>query len=263
MGQRRPVSRIPASTSVPSVGSSLAVVSGSSGTLGSLVVQSLVARGLDVVAVSRSGSCDVDGVAACVAADLASDDSVAAIADALPDGPLAMLVHAVGLPGAPGVMEVDPGMLGVATDLKAGGLLRLLRAVDDRVVDGTRVVAVGGHLGLEPSEHAPLAGVANAALANLVRQLVRPLGVRGASVHLVAPGPFESPRVRRLMESKAAGSGTTVDEQWSAALAAYPGGAMPSASDVAEVIVSLLDLPSHVLTGGMISLDGGIRHGLF
>lgn len=241
----------------------VAVVTGATGTLGTALVAALAARGLAVLAVSRSGGAPNAGEAASVAADLAAPDSVDAIRRALPEGRLAMAVHAVGLPGSPGVLDVDPALLGQAVDLKAGGLLRLVAAVRERIGDGTRVVAVGGHLGVEPSEHAPLAGVANAALANLVRQLVGPLGRRGATVHLVAPGPFESPRVDALAAAKAAGRGVPVEQVRAEMAAEYATGRLPSATDVAEVVASLLEPAASALHGSTLFVDGGIRRGIF
>lgn len=256
-------SRFGRPTTVRGVTGALAVVSGATGTLGTLVVRTLVERGLAVVSVSRSGAEPVAGVRAAVAADLASDDAVDIVRESLPDGNVAMVVHAVGLPGSASVLAVEPAQLGAAVNLKAGGLLRLLRAVDGRLGEGSRVVAVGGHLGSEPTEHAPLAGVANAALANLVRQLVRPLGRIGTSVHLVAPGPFDSPRVRRLVEAKAAGNGVPPEEELRSLLAEYPTGRMPTAAEVAWAITMLLDPAAGVLTGSMLSLDGGLRRSIF
>ena len=58
------------------MGSSIAVVSGATGTLGTLVTRALVDRGLSVVAVSRSGEEPCPGIAAAVSADLGFDDSV-------------------------------------------------------------------------------------------------------------------------------------------------------------------------------------------
>ena len=238
-------------------------MTGASGTLGGELVAVLAARGLAVLAVSRSGEAPGRGEVGAVAADLSDDAAVSAITAALPDGDLAIAVHAVGLPGSPGVEQVAPGMLGDATNLKAGGFLRLLRAVDARVVPGSRLVAVGGHLGIEPTEHAPLAGVANAALANLVRQLVGPVGRRAASVHLVAPGPFESPRVDALIAAKAAGTGVDVETMRMQLLADYPGGRMPTASEVAATIATLLEPSASALHGSTLFTDGGIRRGIF
>jgi len=241
----------------------IAVVTGASGHLGSRLVAALAARGLSVLAVSQSGTAPRAGEVATVAADLASDSAIDIIRAALPAGELAMAVHAVGVPPAPGVTTVEPGLLADAVDVKVGGLLRLLRAVDDRLVAHSRIVAVGGHLGNEPSEHAPLAGVANAAIANLVRQLVGPLGRRGATVHLVAPGPFESPRTERLIASKASGDGISVELMREQMVADSPLGHLPTADDVATLILGLLDPAADLLTGSTLSVDGGVRRSIF
>ena len=241
----------------------IAVVTGASGHLGSRLVAALAARGLSVLAVSRSGAAPQAGEVATVAADLASDAAIDIIRAALPAGDLAMAVHAVGVPPAPGLTTVEPGLLADAVDVKAGGLLRLLRAVDGRLVAHSRIVALGGHLGIEPSEHVPLAGVANAALANLVRQLVGPLGRRGATVHLIAPGPFESPRTERLIASKASGEGISVELMREHMVADSPLGHLPTADDVATLILGLLDPVADLLTGSTLSVDGGVRRSIF
>lgn len=232
------------------MGSRIAVVTGATGTLGRELVRLLAGRGLKVVAVSRSGVACEAGELANVAADLGSDDCITAIAEALPPGDLGMAVHAVGLPPAPGVTEVDPWLLGVAVNLKAGGLLRLLRALDDRIVHGSCVVAVGGHLGFEPNEHAPLAGVANAALANLVRQLEAPMHRRGASAHLSAPAYFDSPRTERIIAGRAAATGRSVDDVRAELAGHSPGARLPTAGEIAQSIVALLDEPPRA------SIDG-------
>jgi|DEB0MinimDraft_3_1074331.scaffolds.fasta_scaffold46892_3 NAD(P)-dependent dehydrogenase (short-subunit alcohol dehydrogenase family) len=241
----------------------IAVVTGATGTLGTALVRLLADRGIDVLAVSRSGEMPGVGEVAGIAADLGDDRAIERIREALPPGDLAMAVHGIGLPGSPGVMDVDPGMLATAVDLKAGGFLRLVHAVSDRFAPHSRLVAIGGHLGIEPSEHAPLAGVANAALANLVRQLVRPIGAQGASVHLIAPGPFDSPRVDALLAAKAAGEGISIEDMRARTLAEYPAGRLPSAQDVAGVIVDLLAPHADAQHGATIFLDAGARRGIF
>jgi hypothetical protein len=52
-------------------------------------------------------------------------------------------------------------------NIKVGGLLRLTRAADEHFVKGSRIIAIGGHYGLEPTAYAASAGVANAALVNV------------------------------------------------------------------------------------------------
>lgn len=241
----------------------IAVVTGATGTLGREVVSALAEVGLAVLAVSRSGTAPGCGEAGVLAADVSVNDSVEAIRTALPQGDLAMVVHAVGLPPSPGVDVVEPHLLAAAVDIKAGGFLRVLRAIDERIVDGSRLVAVGGHLGIEPTEYAPLAGVANAALANLVRQLVGPLGRRGASVHLIAPGPFQSDRVDALILARSRGQGVSIQQAREEMLAELPLGQLPSAHDVASVIAMLLSPSAAVMHGSTMFLDGGARRGIF
>ena len=110
------------------------------------------------------------------AADIGSDDAVAAIAAAVGDRPVRMVVQAAGLPAAGPLATIEPDALGRAVALKCGGLLRLVRAVDGHLRPGARIVALGGHYGIEPAPYACAAGVTNAALANLVRQLATAYG---------------------------------------------------------------------------------------
>jgi NAD(P)-dependent dehydrogenase (short-subunit alcohol dehydrogenase family) len=241
----------------------IAVVTGATGTLGRELVRGLAEQGLVVVAVSRSGDAPGLGETHAHAADMSQDASIDAIRSVLPAGELAMAVHAVGLPGSSGVASVEPSLLATAVDIKAGGFLRLLRAVDARITEGSRLVAVGGHLGIEPTEHAPLAGVANAALANLVRQLVGPIGRRGATVHLVAPGPFESDRVEALIAAKAQGQGISIEAARAQLIDELPQGRLPTAGDVASIIAMLGSPSASALHGSTLFLDGGSRRGIF
>lgn len=240
-----------------------AVVTGASGTLGTALVRLLADQGLDVLAVSRSGRAPGSGEWASLAADLGEDASIEQIRSAMPPGELAMAVHALGLPKAPGVTTVDPGLLGVAANLKAGGFLRLIRALDKRTGHGSRLVAVGGHLGIEPTEHTPLPGVGNAALANLVRQMVAPVGRVGATVHLVAPGPFQSPRIDALLAARAENEGVSLEAARADMLAEYPTGTIPTADDIAHNIVALLSPSATAMHGATLFMDGGARRAIF
>ena len=70
------------------------------------------------------------------AADIGSDDAVAAIAAAVGDRPVRMVVQAAGLPAAGPLATIEPDALGRAVALKCGGLLRLVRAVDGHLQPG-------------------------------------------------------------------------------------------------------------------------------
>ena len=240
--------------------SGIAVVVGASGALGGAVAERLRALGLGVVAVARTA-----GPGTCVA-DIGSDSAIGAIAagvDAAGDGPVRMVVQAAGLPPAGPLHTIAPDALGHAVALKAGGLLRLVRAVDGRLQRGSRIVALGGHYGMEPAPYACAAGVTNAALANLVRQLATAYGPRGITSHLVAPGPADTPRLRGLSATAAAARGIPVEQVLAERAAESPLGRLVTPDEVAWSVAMLLAPEADALTGSMLALDVGARRGIF
>lgn len=142
--------------------SPLAVVVGATGALGGAIVRRLRARGLPVLAVARSAdgvaalAADDEGVVACPA-DIGSDGAQGVIAAAVEARGVGVriVVQAAGLPALGALDSVDPTALGDAVTLKVGGMLRLVRAVDPWLAAGSRLVALGGHYGAEPSPHVP------------------------------------------------------------------------------------------------------------
>lgn len=237
--------------------SGIAVVVGASGALGSAIAGRLRAAGLAVVGVARSASppdC---------AADIGSDDAVAAIAAAVDGRAVRMVVQAAGLPAAGPLATIEPDALGRAVALKCGGLLRLVRAVDGQLSAGSRIVALGGHFGSEPAPYACAAGVTNAALANLVRQLADAYGPRGITAHLVAPGPADTPRLRGLAATAAVERGVPVEEVLAERAAESPLGRLVTPDEVAWAVATLLAPEADALLGSTLGLDMGARRGIF
>ena len=248
--------------------SEYAVVSGATGALGSAIVACLRSAGLTVVAVARSRS-DLerlaggdDGVVP-VDADLADDAAIASIVAAL-DGRVRMVVHAAGLPPSGTVDTITADEITRGVDVKIGGLVRLLRAVEPHLGEGSRIVVLGGHYGYEPSPAAPLAGMINAALGNLIRALADHWGPRGVTVHLIAPGPVESPRMQAIAERTAArrGSGTTAEDVLDGYRAGSPLGRLTTIEEVAWAVGILLASEASALHGATLSLDLGRRRGI-
>ena len=180
----------------------IAVVVGATGAFGTAIVDRLVSEGLRVVAVARSAD-KLAGLQArqpsidvCVA-DIADDGAVDALGAVL-DRPVRALVHGPGVGVAGGIQSAPTTTLTEAVNIKVGGLLRLVRAADEQLVGGSRIIAIGGHYGLEPTAYAAAAGIANAALVNAVRQLSLAYGERGVTAHVIAPGPADTERLRRV-----------------------------------------------------------------
>ena len=244
----------------------LAVVVGATGAFGNAMVERLAAAGLGVVAVARSADSlaalreRVPGLVAC-AADIASDSAIAAIA-AVVDRPVRMVVHGPGVTVAGGILTAPTATMVDAVNIKVGGLLRLSRAVDSWLAAGSRIVAIGGHYGFEPTAYAASAGVANAALVNVVRQLSLAYGPRGVTAHLIAPGPADTERLRRVAADRAAQRGITVDAVLAEMLAESSIGRFTTPEQVAWAVSILLAPEADAMTGSSLMLDSGRRRGL-
>lgn len=244
-----------------------AVVVGVTGAFGQVIAEALLERGLSVVGVARdhdaladlAGKLGTDFTGCTV--DIGDDRAIEAIAAALPDRNVAMVVHSVGLPVAGGVLDAPPDALAAATNLKCGGFLRLVRATQARMRRGSRLVAIGGHYGFEPSPYAATAGVGNAALANLVRQMSWAYGPRGITAHLVAPGPADTDRLRKVAVARAERAGKPLDEEYENMRADSAIGAFTTPEQVAWAIVTLLDPRADAMAGSTVGLDSGRRHG--
>ena len=125
-----------------------------------------------------------------------------------------MAVFAAGLPVRGSADTIDPDALAIGANIKAGGLLRLLHAVRDRLVPGSRFVTFAGSLGLEPRAHEAGPGAVNAAVFNLMRQISLLYGPRGVTAHTLSPGPADTPRLRRIVATVAAERGAAEDDVW-------------------------------------------------
>lgn len=244
------------------------VVVGASGSLGTAIVDRLVARGMHVVAVARSADAlnalvarHGDEAVRPVIADFTADAATEALRARL-DRPVAMVVHAPGVPVAGGIRTAPTEALVAACNVKVGGFVRLVRAVEDRLRRHSRLVAIGGHYGFEPTAYAATAGVANAALANLVRQMSWAYGGQGVTAHLVAPGPADTERLHRVATARASDNGSSVEAELDAMRGESAIGALTTPEQVAWGVAMLLDEEADALAGAALMLDAGRRRGL-
>ncbi len=242
-----------------------ALVVGAGGTFGSKIAARLVAAGLDVLGIGRSLAPleavgrEIGAGFTPLVADIGSDEAIATIRDAL-HLPVAMVVHAPGLPVAGGIRDAATDLLVQACNIKVGGMVRLVRGAQERLRRGSRLVAVGGHYGFEPTAYAATAGVANAAVANLVRQLSWAYGPQGVTAHLIAPGPADSERLRNVARARAGRSGQSLEDELAAMRAESAIGAFVTDDQVAWAVASLLAPEADAMAGSTLFLDAGRRH---
>ena len=253
----------------PEASGGIGVVVGATGTIGQAVIRRLTGRGLPVLAVAR-GRDDLDKLAAAdelvtpCPADIGSNDAIGAIGSALAgfEGPVRMAVFAAGLPVRGSADTIDPDALAVGSNIKVGGLLRLLHAVRDRLVPGSRFVTFAGSLGLEPRAHEAGPGAVNAAVFNLMRQISLLYGPRGVTTHTLSPGPADTPRLRRIVAAVAAERGAAEEDVWQEYVAQNSLGRLPTADELAWAVEMLLAPEASILHGSVLYLDAGGHRGI-
>lgn len=243
-----------------------AIVVGSTGAMGQVITRRLAQAGLQVLAVARSADSlhalaqAVPGIHTC-ATDIGDDSAIAAIRAQL-STPVRMVVHGAGVATAGGVLDAPTAAITEAVNIKVGGLLRLVRAADGHLQSGSRLVAIGGHYGFEPSAYAATAGVANAALANVVRQLSWAYGPRGITAHLLAPGPADTERLHRVASARALRDGLSLADTLAQMRAESAIDAFTTVEQIAWGISLLLAPEADALAGSTLFMDAGRRKGL-
>lgn len=250
------------------MGKDIAVIVGAGGEIGSYITDALIEAGQLVIGIGRSEESnaslvekyDSDSFRPLIA-DIGNDSSIDVIAGAL-DAPVSMVVHSAGVPVAGGVKTVATDAILNACNIKLNGFIRLVRGVESRLRKHSRLVAIGGHYGFEPSPYAATAGVGNAALANLMRQMNWAYGGQGITAHMVAPGPAETERMRRVASDRAEKAGTTMDEEMAAVRGESAIGTLTDPAAVGWACANLLSPLADAMAGSTMFLDAGRRKGL-
>jgi NAD(P)-dependent dehydrogenase (short-subunit alcohol dehydrogenase family) len=244
----------------------IAVVVGATGAMGQVIARRLAARGFRVLAVARSIEAvdslvaSAPGIVPCVC-DIAQDVAQDVIRGAI-DAPVRAVVHGPGVATAGGVLDAPTASVVDAVNIKVGGMLRLVRAVDARLVRQSRLIAIGGHYGFEPSAYAATAGVCNAALSNLIRQMSWAYGPRGITSHLIAPGPADTDRLRRVAAARGARDGMDTDDVLDQMKQESAIGAFTTVEQIAWAVETLLAPEADAMAGGTMFMDAGRRKGL-
>lgn len=182
----------------------VALVTGGSGGIGSAVAELLVGRGYDVVLAAR----DEARLAATgervgarwVVGDCSVDADVDRIADAV--GPsVDLLVHATGMlqGGAVRDQSVDVLDAHYASHLRSAHLVA--RAVLERMGAGGRIVFLSSTAGLRPMRNVSAYSVVKAGIIAFADSLALEVEGDGIAVHVVAPGPVDTPMLARKWHS--------------------------------------------------------------
>ena len=235
-----------------------ALVTGSCVRTGRSVAIRLAREGWRVVIHGKPGSeeearetvlaCEAaGGAAACAFADISSEAGCRELSGQVPDGPLDLLVHNVGVyrPGPLLETSSEDWSLMMRTNLDAP--FHLTRLLNARMPSGSSIVAIGyvGLGRLSGTTRTAAYSISKTGLLVMVRSLALELGPRGIRVNMVSPGQLEN--------------SVDLPEDISRRV---PLGRAGKPEEVAEVVAWLASDVAAYVTGQDIEVAGGLMLGL-
>ena len=254
----------------------IALVAGGSQGIGAAVAQQLAAEGAHVSICGRSPSALAETVCAieattgvkvlAVQADFAHIADITRFAAETADhyGGLDILVNSVGS-SMFGSFEQIPDEVWVGdVTLKLFGAVRAARAVLPylRQRGRGRIINIAGNSGKQPYMWHYPGGASNAALLNFTHALAQEVAKDNILVTAVCPGPVETRRLRKQLNTLAGLAGQRPEDHDQAFYASLPLGRAATSEEVADLVVFLSSDRANYITGTAITIDGGITKGI-
>jgi NAD(P)-dependent dehydrogenase (short-subunit alcohol dehydrogenase family) len=250
-----------------------AIVTGAARGLGAAIAGRLTCDGADVVLLDVNGDvvaaaerlaggagpvavglvADVSDEAACAAA---VDQAVRAI------GGVDILVNNAGIGGPDtDVAGTSPAEFRRVLDVNLTGTFLMCRAVATVMIGqgrGGAIVNMGSVFGQQGVARGAGYCASKAGVALLTHSLALELAPHGIRVNTIAPGNMATEMHWDELRSRAARSGTTVDEQVKLARAGVPLGRHGTGDDIAGTVAWLVSPDASYVTGQTIGVNGGI-----
>lgn len=242
------------------------VIGGGSKGLGNAVATVLVQEGARVLLVSRGGkdleraAADLGPNAIACPADVsepAAVDAIVGAVDANFGGRLDGLLVNAGGPPAGEALQLSDEQWQHSYDLLLGGPIRLLRALTPKMPDGSAILFITSTSVRQSIPNLDSSNVLRPGVAALAKTLAHELAPR-IRVNSLAPGRFDTDRVRSLDAQRAKAVGVSEEEQRSQAAKAIPLGRYGEPIEFGRFAAFLLSPAASYVSGLAAQADGAM-----
>ncbi|AUW93308.1 MAG: short-chain dehydrogenase [Sulfobacillus thermosulfidooxidans] len=255
-----------------------AIITGGSRGIGRAVAEQLVTRGHDVLLVARNAETLAQSTVALnalgpgkawwFATDLTDQPTAAgevvAYAERVMEGVPTLLLNGAGGASITGALDASWTLWQQDFSLKFWGYLAMMRAVLPKMMENRRGVIVNlvGVAGKDPNPTLAVASAVNGAL----RAVSKVLADEAKSAHVrvvnVNPGATDTDLLVEMARGIAARTHKDPAQVLAEMRQGAPLGSLPTAWDVASLIVFLMSDAAGFITGTSIDIDGGAHRGL-
>ena len=235
-----------------------ALVTGGASGIGEAIARRLAADGLSVVvldlqeAAAARVAADIDGVA--VALDVTDFDAVHNAVDK--HGPFDVLVNSVGIDQHAFFTKTTPEQWRKLLAVNLESVLNTTHAVLPamQAAGYGRIVNVASEAGRLGSRGGSIYAAAKGAVIAFTRSIARENGAKGVTANVVAPGPIDTPLLRKAVEQ---GGPRLMDAMSGATLL----GRLGSPEEVAAAVAFLACEQAGYVTGEVLGVSGGMGCG--
>jgi 2-hydroxycyclohexanecarboxyl-CoA dehydrogenase len=237
-----------------------ALVTGAARGIGAAVARRLASDGASVVITDRDGAAaealarDIGGTARAVELDVTRTDVVRDVV--LACGPLAILVNNAGVDQHAFFTATTPDDWDMLLAVNLRSVLATCHAALPAMQSAGygRIVNIASEAGRMGSRGGAVYAAAKGGVIAFTRSIARENGRKGITANVVAPGPIDTPLLRRAVEQ---GGDRLLDAMTGATLAARLG----TPEEVAAAVAFLASREAGYITGETLGVSGGMGCG--
>ncbi len=238
-----------------------AIVTGAGNGLGRAIALALAGRGAHVIAVGRNRE-RLEALPSFVrveTADVSDPAGVAALASAVQDEPVSILVNNAGVAGPVAeLVDIEPDEWDDVFAVNVRGTYLMCRAFLPAMVarGAGDVINVASVSGKRPLIRRTPYTASKMAVIGLTRTLAYEVGPAGVSVNSLSPGPVDGPRMTRNFTLEADRTGVTYEQAEEAFVSRAALHRMLTEDEVADAVIAMLHMPG--LCAADIDLSAGM-----